>query len=418
MAKRQVRKRKEKAGGKRVLVWHVFHWKERYAVDPHNWPAERGLLFVRQVTAPVDTESTHYLGQLRDLESLAGDWRQYHVWKSLWEDLRALTATQSRMHQGYLLDEHQQPLKEAQIAARLHADLEETRRALKALSAVNLMERVPLPSFGEIKRAQAKQNESNGQEKASCAAQTRAKKKSYAQDDASAANSPVAGEVENGPDAGENSDSGPSGDAGGPVSAAAEGCLPLKGNGLNGNGNLNQNEKTTNGLSEGQVQAERDASQTKGQAPAGPNPPTTQPIKPKGAEEEGVADPVRHTGTKPPPPSLGMTAATMGSAVTQVIRRLSPDAQQFAEWIYVKLALPDPPNSEPWRREVAAIGGVWVFAVTNLPATFLDDYRQWAYERAERLAGQRSQYENHVRKWMSDAKFEVRNRKKKASKRT
>jgi hypothetical protein len=153
MAKKELRKRKETAAGKRVLVWHVFRWKERYAVDPRDWPAERGLLFVRQVVSPVDTESTHYLGQLRDLETLASDWRQYHVWKSIWEDLRALTATQARIHQGYLLDEHQQPLKEVQIAARLHADLEETRRALEALRAVNLMERVPAAVWRNQTRA-------------------------------------------------------------------------------------------------------------------------------------------------------------------------------------------------------------------------------------------------------------------------
>jgi len=52
MTQKSVRRRKENAAGKRVQVWHVFHWKERYAVDPHNWPAERGLLFVRQVVAP------------------------------------------------------------------------------------------------------------------------------------------------------------------------------------------------------------------------------------------------------------------------------------------------------------------------------------------------------------------------------
>jgi len=321
MTKKQPRRSDNHVAGERLPAWHVSYWKERYAVDPHNWPAKRGLLFVRQVTAPVDTESTHYLGQLRDLESLAGDWRQYHVWKSLWEDLRALTATQSRIHQGYLLDEHQQPLKEAQIAARLHADLEETRRALKALSAVNLMERVPLPSFGEIKRAQAKQNESNGQEKASCGAQTRAKKKSCAQDDASVTNATVAGEAKNGPGAVEISDFGPSGGASGPVPAATQGCPLLKGNGLSGNGNLNKKEETTNGSTAGQGQAERNASQAQGEAPDKPSPPTTQPIKPKGAEQEGVADPVRHTGTKPPPPSLNTPAGTI-AAVTPVVCKL------------------------------------------------------------------------------------------------
>ncbi|MEN6426174.1 MAG: hypothetical protein ABFE13_12470 [Phycisphaerales bacterium] len=416
MAKREPRKRKEAADGKRVLVWHVFHWKERYAVDPRDWPADRGLLFVRQVVSPVDTESTHYLGQLRDLETLSGDWRQYHLWKSMWEDLRAMTATQGRVHQGYLLDEHQQPLKEVQIAARLHADLEETRRALEALRAVNLMERVPLPAFGEIKRVQAEQDETNGRDKAICAAQSRARKRSCAQDGASVANAPVGEGVGNGPGAGEISDSEPSGGAGGHTPAAAEGHLPLKGNGLNGNGNPNQNERTTNGPTEDQVQAEvaePSPTQAKGGTAAEPGPPTTQPIKPKGAEAEGGVAPVRHTGPKLPPPSLDGHTASIGSVVKQVIRRLSPDAQQFAEWVYVKLGLADPPNSEPWRREVAAIGGVWIFATMNLPPTHLEDYRKWAYKRAEDLRDKRAQYANHIRKWMSDAKFEVRNRKKK-----
>jgi len=309
-------------------------------------------------------------------------------------------------------------LKEVQIAARLHADFEETRRALEALRAVNLMERVPLPSFGEIKRAQAEENESNGRDKALCAAQSRAKRRSFAQEAASVANAPVVAGVENGPGAGEISDLGPSGGAGGPVPAAAGEGFSLKGNGLNGNGNPNQNEKTTNGSTQDQVHAEgvaeRNPKQAKGNVAAEPSPPTTQPLKPKGAEAEGGVPPVRHTGPKLPPPSLDPHTTTLGSAVKQVIRRLSPDAQQFAEWVYVKLGLSDPPNSEPWRREVAAIGGVWVFAVTNLPATCLEDYRKWAYQRAEHLRDHRTVYANHVRKWMSDAKFEVRNRKKKA----
>jgi len=408
MSKREPKKRKETAASKRVLVWHVFHWKERYAVDPRDWPAERGLLFVRQVVSPVDTESTHYLGQLRDLETLAGDWRQYHIWKSMWEDLRALTATQARIHQGYLLDEHQQPLKEVQIAARLHADLEETRRALEALRAVNLMERVPLPSFGEIKRAQAEQNETNGRDKSLCAAQTRARKRSCAQDDARVANAPVGEGVENGPGAGEISDSGPSGGAGWHAPAAAGEGFSLKGNDLNGNGNPNQNEETTNGSTE-------DQDQVQAEGIAEPSPPTTQPIKPKGAEAGGGVPPVRDTGPRLPPPSLDGHTTTIGSAVKQVIRRLSPDAQRFAEWVYVKLGLSDPPNSEPWRRAVAAIGGVWIFATVNLPPAHLEDYRKWAYKRAEDLRDKRAQYANHIRKWMSDAKFEVRNRKKKAN---
>jgi hypothetical protein len=415
MAKREPRKRKETSAGKRVLVWHVFHWKERYAVDPRDWPADRGLLFVRQVVAPVDTESTHYFGQLRDLETLAGDWREYHTWKSAFEDIRMMTATQARIHQGYLLDEHQQPLKEVQIAARLHADLEETRRALEALRAVNLMERVPLPAFDEIKRAPAEPEETNGRDKSLCAAQRRARKRSCAQDAASVANAPVGEGVENGPGAGEISDLGSSGGAGGPVLAAAEGHLPLKGNGSNGNGNPNQNERTTNGLTQDQDQAEgvTEPSPTQAKATAKPSPPTPQPIKPKGAEAEGGVHPVRHTGPKLPPPSLDGHTTTIGSAARQVIRRLSPDAQQFAEWVYVKLGLADPPNSEPWRREVAAIGGVWIFATMNLPPAQMEDYRRWAYKRAEDLRDKRAQYANHVRKWMSDAKFEVRNRKKK-----
>lgn len=96
--KKSFRTYEKNVAGKRRLVWHVFHWKERYAVDPHNWPAERGLLFLRQVVAPIDTEATHYLGQLRDLETLAADDRRRHrAWKGLWDDLQALTATQSRI---------------------------------------------------------------------------------------------------------------------------------------------------------------------------------------------------------------------------------------------------------------------------------------------------------------------------------
>ncbi len=46
----------------------------------------------------------------------------------------------------------------------------------------------------------------------------------------------------------------------------------------------------------------------------------------------------------------------------------------------------------------------------NLPATHLEDYRKWAYRRAENLRDKGAQYANHVRKWMSDAQFRGKHR--------
>jgi len=435
MPKREPQKCKETATSRKILVWHVSHWAERYGVDSCDWPKNRGLLFVRQFVAPADTESTTYFGQLRDLRGLAQDDRIYHYWKSLWEDLRAMTATQGRNHQGYFLDEHQQPLKEVQIAARLLVSLEETRRALQALSAVNLMERVPLPTFEEFKRMEAAQEAENGRDKTLCGAQDRAKKRSCGKTAASAANAPVENSAENGPEGPENGDSGPTPTCAATVAGPPNDGVPFntKGNGkdkdnsLTANGNLNENEKTANGSAQGQAepgnlqtQAEVGKAQSQGQRQAEPYPPATQPqepLKPKGAEQgQGREETVRHTGSDRPPRSLCPHVGTLGDAGTQVIRRLSGDAQSFAEWVYAKLGLSDgaPVNSEQWRRQVAAIGGIWVYAETQLTGGWLDGFRTWAYERAEYLRDHRNEFDNHVAKWMSDAGYRVRNDRKKA----
>lgn len=413
-----MRKRTEShTPGRRVpLVWHVFHWAERYLAK--DWPADRGLLFVRQFTAPVDTESTLYFGQLRDLRGLANDDHLYHYWKSLWEDLRAMTATQGRIHQGYLLDEHQQPLKEVQIAARLLVSLEETRRALQALSAVNLMERVLLPSFAEFKRMEVQQADEKTQDRPLGGARGRGKKRSCAQNCMSDANCPSLESAKHGPDAVENGDSGPAPGGGGTAVPGQTEVVPYKGNGLNDNGNPNQKEESANGQAERQGQAEVSQGPGQGQGPAQPCPPTTQPIKPKGAEAERGVDPARQTGVKPSPASLRGQSETLGAAVTQTIRRLSGQAQAFAEWVYAKLGLSDPPNSEEWRRQVAAIGGVWAFAEISLPPQYLEAFRAWAYGKAEYWRDHKHECESHVRKWMSDAKWKVRNTKKKLGRST
>lgn len=421
---RKERKRKEAgAGGKRRLVYHVFHWDQRYAVNSRDWPTERGLLFVRQFVSPADTESTSYFGQLQDLRTLAGDDPTYHHFKSLWEDLRAICATQGRIHQGYLIDEQQQPLSEVQIAVRLHVGEELARRVLKALCAVNLMERIALPSFADIKRQQAEVERTSGEQNDSCGAQNRGKRRSCAQNSAEPANCSTGDAGDNGPGGGKNADSGPPGGAGGLVSTPPGATSPLKGNGLNGNGNPNQKEETANGCAKGQDQAAVTPRQGERQGTAEPCPPTTQPqepIKPKGAEREREVEPVRHTGLKPSPDSLSAQRGTLGACTTQVIRRLSGTAQPFAEWVYTKLGLlhAHPVNTEPWRREVAAIGGVWAYAETQLSGDWLEGFKQWAYARAEYCRDNRSQWGSHVRKWMSDAKYEIRNRKKKANRAT
>lgn len=421
MAKREPRKRKDAGGGKRRFVYHVFHWDQRYAVNSRDWPAERGLLFVRQFVAPVDTESSSYFGQLQDLRALAKDDPTYHLFKSLWEDLRALCATQGRIHQGYLIDEQQQPLNEAQIAVRLRTGEELTRRVLKALCTVTLVERIVMPSFADIKRQQDDRERQNAEQNDSSGAQNRTKRRSCAQNSAESANCSTMQAAKIGPDAFEKGDSGPPGEASVPVVPASDAAIPLKGNGLNGNGNPNQNEKAANGQAEGQAQTEGTAqpspSRTKGNVAAEPSPPATQPIKPKGAESgEGREETVRHAGSDRPPRSLSPKAGTLGAAGTQMIRKLSGDAQSFAEWVYTKLGLLEvaPVNSEPWRLQVAAIGFVWALAETQLPSDQLESFRQWAYVKAEDRRAHAAEFRNHVAKWMSDAKFEIRKRKKKA----
>jgi hypothetical protein len=366
-------------------------------------------LFVRQFAGPADTESTQYFGQLRDLEILAGDRHKYHVWKSMWEDLRALTATQARIHQGYLLNEHQQPLKETQIAARLLDTPQDTHDVLEALSAVHLMEYVPLPSFAEQRRGQAESKREKGEQDAPCDGKKRAAKSCGAQDVAKGADCPTPPTGQNGTVAIETGDSAPmAGDAAG-ADDRRERAGPLKGNGLNQNGNLNQNENG-NGSAEGQ--AERKAMEGKAEPAVVPCPPTTQPLKPKEAEAEGAVEPARYAGSKPSPPS---DTATVGTIIKQVLHRHAPGAQQFGEWIHHNLGLSNPVNSEEWRRQIGAFASIWGQAVESLSGEWLEKFSDYAKRRAIELGTQQGQYENYVKKWMSDAHWRIVNLRKKAS---
>jgi hypothetical protein len=408
------RRSKQNGRTRRTLVLRIFHWEERYAIHDPRYPYDRGLLFIRLFVAEACTESTHYFGQLRDLRALVGE--KYHHYRDVFHDTVSLAASLGQPYRGYLIDEQYQPLKDTQLATRLDLGLEETRTVLKALLDVHLIERIDLPDFDAIRRASVKQDQDKEGQEESRDGKTRAKKSRGAQSPASEVQSPAPGGGENSPGTVENADSGQPSAAPGGHGAGPESATPfISENGLNPNGNLNAQAKNGNGSAESQGQAEA-AKANEGQGtPAVPSPPTTQPSKPKGAEGEGAGRPARTVGPNAPPRSDCTTDA--GNATVH-FRNFNTEAIGFGEWIYDRLGFKPPGDDrrdqEFWRREVAAYASIWVYACQRLTATQLPGFREWSIAEATRLCVTRNSFKNHVKKWMSNAKYRVRTLVKKA----
>jgi hypothetical protein len=148
MAKRQTKKGREAAAGRRrrvVKVLHVFHWQERY--ERESW--QEGMPFIKHIigSGAGSTEANQFLGQLKELRALVGS--RYHHIRSVYYDIAGLAAAAQAGYRGYLLNECFGPLDERRLAARIDLSPEETKEALTALLAVRLLERVDLPEFAE-----------------------------------------------------------------------------------------------------------------------------------------------------------------------------------------------------------------------------------------------------------------------------
>ena len=148
MAKREPRKHKDAGGGGRKRtpkVLHIFHWQERY--ERESW--QEGMPFIKHIigSGSGSTEANQFLGQLKELRALVGS--RYHHIRSVYYEIAGLAAAAQAGYRGYLLNECFGPLDERRLAARLELSLAETREALEALLAVNLIEKVDLPEFGE-----------------------------------------------------------------------------------------------------------------------------------------------------------------------------------------------------------------------------------------------------------------------------
>jgi len=365
---------------RRPKVLHIFHWRERYEVG--YW--QEGMPFIKHIigSGAGSTEANQFLGQLKELRALTG--ARYHHIRSIYYDIAGLAAAAQPGFRGYVLNESFGALDDRRLAARIELSVAETRESLKALLAVNLLEKIELPEFGDApvyspKRRQGDTDDPNdAQERASdvksaqeCArdvknAQERARDVKNAQERASDAksaqgrakrNSEAACEMpENRTHEAANADSGgPAGDLTSTEDMPKDAVpLEVKGEAESGNDQSSKRENPNGQAGQGQGQA-------KGQASTIPTtaPPTGAggPDKPQEVTAQGQRHQTRIECGKPAHAPAGVYASSpkdafsMGECIGEIAHRYSLAASAFADEIQQLLRPPYPADGREGRRE-------------------------------------------------------------------
>lgn len=423
MAKRQTKKRKEATAGKRqraVKVLHIFHWQERY--ERESW--QEGMPFIKHIigSGAGSTEANQFLGQLKELRALVGD--RYHHIRSIYYDVAGLAAAAQAGYRGYLLNECFGPLDDRRLAARIELSLAETKEALKALLAVNLLEKVELPDFGEVvTRTKNRTREDQDDPARTKRAQTDVIDSKGAQDDANdryRAQASANDASQSGSETGEHP-------TGGPEKADSEGESALS----DGADGASKSAPPLSSKTKGQVQTQDQASadadecqsskrantngqdgqgqaqgESQGQAegpsprPIATTPTTTPPGAPGPVEPQGVtaresrgqaaAAPVVRTPSRVRLPAP-RDAWSIGQVIAGIEHRYNLQALSFADEIFALLMPPFDRDSREGRREFgnfaaafqeAVDAGLTPSALAELVSRAKADAREIAKHRA------------------------------------
>ncbi len=130
------------------LVWHVFHFGERFELAEDMRMCRKGpLQFVRLFVAGANDNESHI-----SIEQWAMLDREENtlILEAAFIRILKHAARRSRKYRGYVLNEHYRPATTAQIARIVKLDVSATARAIKVLAKYNLIERVAMPDFDSI----------------------------------------------------------------------------------------------------------------------------------------------------------------------------------------------------------------------------------------------------------------------------
>ncbi len=131
------------------LVWHIFHFGERFELPRGMQACRNGpLQFVKLPVLgdPYDNESHILLEQLGMLECQDNTLVLEGV---IWRLVRQ-AGWRSRKYRGYLLNERYLPMTPTHISRVLGLKLSESAGVLHTLAKYNLIERIPMPDFAAV----------------------------------------------------------------------------------------------------------------------------------------------------------------------------------------------------------------------------------------------------------------------------
>ena len=138
-------KKKETRKARPVKVWHIYRFEQRFEMPDDFRKGRQGpLIYTKSfVGSGCDDESIAFMQQIEQLK--ASPIRAYL--RSAFEDLKNIAANRSRKYRGYLLDGMSRPAMVTTIAQWIGLDVAMTKKVLKELESIGLLERVDLPDF-------------------------------------------------------------------------------------------------------------------------------------------------------------------------------------------------------------------------------------------------------------------------------
>lgn len=129
-------------------VWRIYRFRERFDIaETSRYCRKSALIYTRDfVGTSGGDEAITYQQQIDLLKNCT----EHHLMlRGAFHALKAVAANRSMTYRGYLLDHKNAPASNGLIAMWLGIDAAETKKIIKDLAAVGLIEQVDLPIFDE-----------------------------------------------------------------------------------------------------------------------------------------------------------------------------------------------------------------------------------------------------------------------------
>ena len=142
---KKVKKKTAKPSTRKVKVWHICRFAELFELpEDARYCRKSPLVYTREfVGSGTDDVSIEYKQQINVIKAHPNR----HVLRSVFDDLKEIAANKSRAYRGYLLGQGYKPADDRLISMWVGLDLAATKKALRQLAEIGLVERMELPAF-------------------------------------------------------------------------------------------------------------------------------------------------------------------------------------------------------------------------------------------------------------------------------